>query len=335
LPANYANEREFFENDFFIRANSHNSRANFSMNEFVIAITATHRRHTELARLLASLEKAGPQLGGVIVVDNADDAGAVVNNSRCNAHRIAPGENLGCGGGLALGEKTALEIFGERLTHVWILDDDAVVHPDTLRILLDEMEREHAALACPMIAGEHGRVGWFPGLLDAQKFRIVREPLTPPEFTARCGDAPVDFSWSTGVALLVTRRALDECGPHRGDFWVRGEDLEFSLRLTARHRGIFVPKTSVIHLPPAGGANSSDDEYLKHCALLQNICYVALRLRHGHRIARTLPGNFLRFFKTWPLQKAVPDALFAAWLGAIPGKPAGANGADHFRRRAG
>jgi GT2 family glycosyltransferase len=305
------------------------------MNAFVVAVIATHRRHAELKRLLDSLEKIENHLGAVVVADNAGDAQAIVKSARCNTRWIAPSSNLGCGGGLALAEKTAFDIFGDRLTHLWILDDDAVAHPDTLEILLKEMRREHADVACPMIADEHGRVGWFPGLLDAKKFRLIRTPITPPEFITHCGDASIPFSWSTGISLLVTRRAIEECEFHRGDFWVRGEDLEFSLRLTARQRGIFVPKTTVVHLPPpANQPASREQEYLKHCALLQNLCYVALRLRHGHRIARTLPGNFFRFLKTWRSADALRDATLAFRLGAFQGKPAGTPGFDEFRKRA-
>lgn len=305
------------------------------MNRFVVAVVATCRRHAELKRLLDSLEKIESHFGGVVVVDNGGDAQDIVKNARCNAHLIAPGSNLGCGGGLAFAEKNAFDIFGDRLTHLWILDDDTVAHPDTLEVLIEEMQNEHADLACPMIADEHGRVGWFPGLLDAQKFRVIRKPITPHEFVAHCGDAAIPFSWSTGISLLVTRHAIEECEFHRDDFWVRGEDLEFSLRLTARHRGIFVPKTTVVHLPPpANQPDSREQEYLKHCALLQNLCYVALRLRHGHRIARTLPGNFFRFLKTWHSIDALRDAALAFWLGAFHGKPAGTPDFDVFRKRA-
>src|SRR5205814_4536871 len=136
--------------------------------------------------------------------------------SICDAHWIDAGSNLGCGGGLALAEKSALEIFGDKLTHVWILDDDALVHPDTLGILVDEMQLEHADVACPIIANEHGRVGWFPGLVDRGKFDAIREPLTPAEFVTRCGTVAIPFSWATGVSLLVSLRAIHACGFHRG-----------------------------------------------------------------------------------------------------------------------
>jgi hypothetical protein len=65
--------------------------------------------------------------------------------------------------------------------------------------------------------------------------------------------------------------------------------------------------------------------------MLQNLCYTSLHLPHGHRIAPTMPGNFLRFFKSWPLKEALPDAALAFWLGALLARPAGV--AQNFRRR--
>src|SRR5581483_7375423 len=139
----------FDENRAGVRAN---------MTPFVVAVTATRNRPRELARLLASLEKV-KGFEAAVIVDNGGDPETekVVINARLKTCYFAPGENLGCGGGLALAEKTALEKF-PALTHIWILDDDAVVSPDVLEILLREMQREAADIACPMIVDERGQV---------------------------------------------------------------------------------------------------------------------------------------------------------------------------------
>lgn len=304
------------------------------MSRFVVGVVATWRRPAELARLLASLKNAGANLGAVVVADNGNDPAtrAAFESSGLRGLCLPQPENLGCGGGLRAASQAACEQFKNEMTHLWILDDDAVVLPDTLDTLLAAMERLGADAACPMASDENGRIGWFPGLLDPEKFRAIRDLATPAEYTARCGNDPVPFSWSTGVALLVSRRAIDAVGFHRADYWVRGEDLEFSLRITHRFKGIFVPAAGVRHIAaPAPAGKSRADAYVKHCAMLQNLCYTSLHLPHGHRIARTIPGNFLRLFKSWPLKEALPDAALAFWLGAMLAKPAGV--AQNFRRR--
>ena len=39
---------------------------------------------------------------------------------------------------------------------------------------------------------------------------------------------------------LVRRAAVDAAGFHRADFWVRGEDLDFSLRLNMKGPGVLL-----------------------------------------------------------------------------------------------
>ena len=306
------------------------------MSEFVVAVTATCRRPLEFARLLESLKNCGLNLGGMVATDNGNDLATrrAFEMSGLRGLCLPQEENTGCGGGLQIAEKAALDHFKNELTHFWILDDDAVVLPGALDALLDAMRRENADAACPMVLNETGGIGNFPGLLDREKFRAVRELKQTPQFTARCGEAPVPFSWSTGISLLVTRRAVDELGFHRGDYWVRGEDLEFSLRITYRFKGIFVPVAGVQHLPVASpGTDSGRGEYVKHCAMLQNLCYTSLHLPHGRRIARTIPGNFLRFLKMWPLSAALADSLTAFRLGGLLARPADADPAQTFRSR--
>jgi dTDP-4-dehydrorhamnose reductase len=300
--------------------------SNSSNRPLVVGVTATYRRPVEVERLLRSLEASDCPLHALVIVDNAGDPAiqALASSAHLHTEYLSPGTNLGCGGGLHAGERLAMEKFGGGLTHLWILDDDAVIEPGTLGILLAAMAAGNADTAHPLVIGSDGMLGWFPGLLDPVKFQGVKERQTPDEFIVRCGLDPVPFSWAQGIALLVTRRAIETLGFHRTDFWVRGEDLEFSLRITKDFRGLYVPAARVQHLPPEStGPVSPEGEYRKHLAMLQNIAYTALRLPHGRRIARTIPGNWLRFLRSWPLSRALTDSLAAFWKGAILGRPAG------------
>jgi GT2 family glycosyltransferase len=293
----------------------------------VVAVIASFHRAVELRRLLASLGGIRAPLEAVVVTDNGNDEETceVIASFGDKVARLLPPANLGCGGGLRMGIDYAVEKFGERLTHVWILDDDAVVAPDTIERLISAGEVAAADVIYPMIVDGAGRIGWFPGLQEEEPWRVIRQASTPAEYLARCGPNSVPFSWSPGVCLLVTARAMRSVGPPRGDYWVRGEDLEFSLRLTSRFRSAFVPTVVVQHIQgPVSNPLARDAERVRYLAMMQNLGYTSFRLRHGRRMLRTLPGNSFRFFRAhgWTLGN-VAGLAQALWLGAARGYPAG------------
>jgi rhamnopyranosyl-N-acetylglucosaminyl-diphospho-decaprenol beta-1,3/1,4-galactofuranosyltransferase len=300
------------------------------MSMRVVAVTATHRRPNELARLLGSL--SGVEC--VVVCDNSasDDVRAVVEGAPIPAHLLTPETNLGCGGGLRLAEEHAWRIADGDFSHLLVLDDDTVLKPDTVPQLAEILDRERADAAYPLVLGPDGRVGWMPGLKDRALRRLDRERLMPEDFRRRFDVAVADFAWAQGICLLVRRAAVEAAGFHRADFWVRGEDLDFSLRLTARGRGVFAPAVEVKHLPPAPAASSNREaEFLRHAAMVQNIACLALTQRHGAPIRSSIAGASLRFVRMWGM-RALPDLFRALWRGA-QGEPAGAGIGRTFRQR--
>lgn len=304
------------------------------MTPAVAALIATYRRPRELERLLQSLTRVR-RLAAVVVVDNegSDATRTLIEQTYSGAHYVNPGSNVGCGGGLKLAEEYALRMKDAGFTHLLILDDDVVLPPETIEVLASAMTQAGADLAYSLITGENGHVSWLPGLRDRTSGLRDAFDGTPEDFRERFGSEPRDFIWAQGICLLVAREALERMGPHRDDFWVRGEDLEFSLRFTARGRGVLVPGVAAQHLPPAEETVlSREAEYLKHCALVQNIAYIGFRLPHGRRIAWTIAGALRRFFRIWSWP-AFGDALRALWRGAVLGEPAGTGEGRTFRAR--
>jgi GT2 family glycosyltransferase len=294
----------------------------------VVALVATYHRPKELARLLKSLSAIESGLLLTIVVDNGDspEVQEIVEVARCSTHYVNPGRNLGCGGGLRLAGERARELTSAVCTHYLILDDDAVLAPDTLAALAAGAESQGADAAYPLVVNEEGHVGWIPGVQGADRAMYHAEGLTAEQFQQRFGNQPREFTWAQGICLLVSRRTVEATGWHRDDFWVRGEDLDFSLRLTARARGVFVPAAVVKHLPPPPSPVSREEEYLKHQAMLQNVAYLCARSPHGRRLLRTVPGNWWRFLRTWGFTPPVMlDAVRSFWRGAWKAKTAGAD----------
>jgi GT2 family glycosyltransferase len=292
------------------------------MSARIVAVTATYQRPRELARLLASLDG----VESIVVCDNSASAEvrAVVAAAPLATHYLAPQENLGCGGGLRLAEEQAWQTTGGNFTHLLVLDDDAVLKPDTLV----QLTSESADAAYPLVLGPNGGTGWLPGLKNSTQHRLGRESLPPAEYRNRLGAPTAEFDWAQGICLLARREAVEAAGYHRADFWVRGEDLDFSLRLTARGRGVFVASAEAEHLPPPAGADGKA-EYLRHAAMVQNIAYLITQ-PHGAPIRGSIAGASLRFLRTWG---APLDLLRALWRGLVRREPAGTGEGRTFRRR--
>lgn len=301
------------------------------MSVCVVAVVATFRRPRELARLLASLQG----IESVIVCNNGADPGvrAVCESAAVSTTCLDSPENLGCGGGLRLAEEEAWRRFGDRMTHLLVLDDDAVLEPDTVPRLVEVLERECAAVVYPLVTGPDGHVGWTPGLKDRAQHRLGSNSMSAREYRTRLGAPVVELDWSQGVCVLARREAVDAAGIHRACFWVRGEDLDFTLRLTSRGRGIFATEIVVKHLPPEASPTSSNQaEYLRNAALVQNIAFLGFRQSHGWRIAISLLGASRHFLAQWGIG-AVPDLLSAFWRGIVRAEPAGQGQGRTFRQR--
>jgi GT2 family glycosyltransferase len=302
----------------------------------VAGVVATFKRPAMLRSLLGSLREAGP-LRKMIVVDNGFDAEteAVCREQAFPVLYHRPERNLGCGDGIGCGLRLGLE--DPAITHFCCFDDDAEAGPGAVEALIGRMTAADAVVAVPLILDAQGLVSWTPGVLERrvqQTFRRGR--VTPAQYRAACGNGPVPFSWAPWMALALSARVVRECGFPRTDFWMYAEDLEYTLRLTHRHRGVLVPAAVCRHLPPptTGGEYVGSSHYLRSCLMLQNISYISTRLPHARRIFRHLPGNFRRFLRIHGCTPAsMRDGWLAWWRGAIRGKPAGIPGFDGFKNR--
>ena len=302
----------------------------------VIGIVAAYRRPEKLANLLSSLngEKA---LSKIIVVDNGFDSEteSVCLRSPVPTVYHRPGSNLGCGGGVARG--LALGLKEQGTTHFCLFDDDSEATPGAVNALIEGMKVANAQLAVPLVVNSEGFIGWPPGLQDSKPWSVIRQPrLTPGEYRKQCGSAPVAFSWAPWPTLAISASLVRECGFPREDFWFSVEDLEYTLRMTYKHRGVLVPDAVCRHLPPesSGGDEIGGAHYLRFCLLLQNLSYICTRLPHARRALKHLPGNYVRFLRTFGVNAStIRDSAAAWWRGGIYGKPAGAPGYDGFKER--
>jgi len=293
----------------------------------VIALVATRFRADLLRRLLHSLAGQTIRPLAAVVCDNGPDAATMetARQSSLPCELLSPGKNLGFGGGLASAGRHALEKFPE-LTHFLLVDDDAFLAPQDLEKLLASAQEHSAGSVAPFLIDAAGNLQEVPepvSWLLARAFRAAGQDLQKARSLAPTG---FPMAWCIGPCLLVNRGTWLRAGPPRSDMLAFGDDVEFSLRLSAASPAWAEPSVAVVHAPPHTTSNLSPStdatHYRKFSILLQNlafICVVSPRPRH---LLLYLPGNAKRFLRTFgfSLRNVVEVAhRYLKGFGGLPG----------------
>ena len=293
----------------------------------VVALVATRFRADLLSRLLDSLQRQTLRPIAVMVTDNGPDPAtlAAPHPSSLPVEFLSPKKNLGFGGGLALAGERALSKYPE-LTHLLVVDDDAILSPRDLEALLGSAERHQAGTVAPFLIDPSGELQEVPEPVLwslARAFRRVAHDLEKARALTPIG---YPMAWCIGPCLLIRKDTWLRSGPPRSDMLAFGDDVEFSLRLSAAAPAWAEPSVTVVHAPPSTSRlppSTDGAHYRKFGILLQNLaftCAVSPRSRH---LPLYLPGNARRFLKTFGF--TLPNILEVArrYLLGFFGVPAG------------
>jgi len=301
----------------------------------VAAAVATYRRDKELRRLLSALQNGDTAPAAAYVADNAASEGTKQTCLAANAKWLPRPVNNGPGA--AWNAAVTAALADPQVTHILVLDDDVVPSPDALEVMLAEMDRAGCGAVAPLLFDAKDCLWGFPEPQERELRTAIRRVTDPESARKILGEDPHPFCWATGACMLYRRDVFEKCGMFREDFWMLGEDLEFSMRAAAAVGGFFAAKVAVPHLPPEPtdphGAKLAHRE--KFLALLQNLSFLAFRSPHSAHLRSYLPGNFRRYLRTegWGAG-TFRDGWCAFWQGAIGGQPAGTPAGARVRARA-
>jgi rhamnopyranosyl-N-acetylglucosaminyl-diphospho-decaprenol beta-1,3/1,4-galactofuranosyltransferase len=181
----------------------------------VVAVIVTYNNSAMLQSLLADIASQSRPPERIIVVDNASSDGTqeAIKTKFPAIDYIRMHENTGSGGGYHYGMKAALE----KSHFIWTLDDDVRLYPDTLEELLKG----------------------FDSLKRGCKLGAVRSVgATHPE------DHPTRLHIISWRGALFSSEAVSEVSLPLSEYFLYGEDLDFSLRLARESYQCFWIPTS-------------------------------------------------------------------------------------------
>jgi rhamnopyranosyl-N-acetylglucosaminyl-diphospho-decaprenol beta-1,3/1,4-galactofuranosyltransferase len=253
------------------------------MANTVAAVVVAFNRKELLAECLRGLLKQICPVDAIYVIDNAssdgteaylDEAGLLAEPK---IHYEALPVNLGGAGGFASGMERA---YSAGYTWVWLMDDDAEPFPDALEKFQPFMqEPATAALANLKLDTDGGVLIYHVGTVQwRSSAALVR--LLPDESLTSPGKVPIGFS--SFIGLLVHRGAIAKIGFPRREFFIHGDDNEYSVRLLRAGNLYLVPSSKIVHkekiVPPTTEKHWGSSKY--RCVPIEKYAFEFFGIRN-------------------------------------------------------
>ena len=210
-----------------------------SKNKKIMAVVVTYNRKELLKECINALLKQDYDNCDVLIVDNASTDGTkeYIKNELKNkrVHYSNTGSNLGGAGGFNYGIKEAYKIGCD---YIWIMDDDCIVHNDSLTKLL---------AADKKLNGDYGflssKVLWKDNTIC--KINIQKTKMTKWLKDYNTNYQPIVLA--SFVSLFLKKEVVEEFGLPIKEFFIWTDDWEYTRRISKNKKCYYISDSIVTH----------------------------------------------------------------------------------------
>jgi GT2 family glycosyltransferase len=242
-------------------------RENKNMSVPKVSIIILHFKNIScLTECLASIDKITYLNFEVIVVNNGlHTINGIDKDLNLKVKIIENNLNLGFAKGNNIGIKEALKNNSE---YVFLLNDDTVVSPDFLEVLVNEGEKDlEAGMLGPKICYfDEPQTIWFAGSKFDEQNCLLSFPNADEEEENLPNEKSFESDYITGCAILVKKSVIEKIGLLDEKYFLYWEDVDWSFRARkAGFKNILVPISKILHKVSVsmGGNDSPLKAYYK------------------------------------------------------------------------
>lgn len=205
----------------------------------IAAIIVTFNRKEKLLNCINALlgQKGGAP--DIIVIDNASDDGTRDDLDKLIKDGTViyrnTGRNLGGAGGFEIGVREAV-FMGYK--YLWLMDDDCV--PD--KKALNELKKAHNKVS--------GRYGFLSSRVNWKDGSICRMNIQKKDVITKVRNFDKDMQhiqFASFVSCFVRSSVVKEVGLPIGEFFIWGDDLEYTRRISMEYPCYYVKNSEVLH----------------------------------------------------------------------------------------
>lgn len=204
----------------------------------VSAVVVTYNRLQFLREVIEALQDGIVVPDHIIVVDNHSEQDTVdyLTSLGNKIEYVKLQENLGGAGGFNRG----VRYFAEQTNddYVWLMDDDTIPQRDTLKELLDfASEKKDFGFLASDVRWKDGTRAKMNNPAPKNRLKKIPDDAKDPE----------ELMNATFVSLLMPRKVVLRIGLPITEFFIWGDDIEYTERAARIAPGYFVPSAKVLH----------------------------------------------------------------------------------------
>lgn len=230
------------------------------MNDNVIAIVVTYNRKALLMECLDAILNQTYSITKLLLIDNSSTDGtdeALKENGYLDKEVIEYVKlesNTGGAGGFYEGMLRAQKY---QYDWIWMMDDDTIPKEDCLEKLLEAKSQINGPISF-LASSVFGANGEF---MNVPKINTRKAENGYSYWYQYLNFGIVNISMATFVSILVNKKAIDKCGLPCKDFFIWGDDSEYTTRLSKYYGdAYFVGSSVAIHKRALTSSISIDNE---------------------------------------------------------------------------
>jgi GT2 family glycosyltransferase len=186
----------------------------------VCAVIVTFNKLDLLKQCITAIKKQSYKVESILVVDNNSTDGTLAYlNSIVGVDAIHMDENIGGAGGFSEGIQKFINLT--KSDFCWIMDDDTIPQEDCLKeLLVAENKLDNVGFLA-------SNIKWVNG--DAAVMNVPR----PADFwNEKAEEGLIKVERASFVSLLISRDAVLKVGLPISEFFIWGDDVEYTLRIS-------------------------------------------------------------------------------------------------------
>ena len=199
------------------------------MKNKICALVVTYDRLKQLKNCLEQINNQTYPCDVFVVNNNKnDDTEKFLKDN--NINHYTTDENIGGSGGFNIGLKKIVEMGYE---YAWLLDDDSIPNVDALEKLMiqDEyLNHDYGFLS--------SKVLWIDGSIHN---------MNRHHYKKKVSDNLYEINKATFVSFLIKTETIKKFGYPIKDFFIWGDDVEYSIRITNHIKAYAVVDSIVVH----------------------------------------------------------------------------------------